>query len=112
MASGVRQQILSAIDKVEDAASRTILLLMLQVVEEIGGKIDAVLADEKSLREAVLNGHTEQHDAHHEWVAAKIAEERDDKTSRRRIRDGLLEKALWAGVVFAAGAMAAKWVGA
>jgi hypothetical protein len=111
MASPVKQQILSAIDKVEDAASRTILLLMLQVVEEIGGKIDAILADEKSLREAVLNGHTEQHDAHHEWVAAKILEEDQDKGSRRRIREGIVEKAIWAAILFTAGALASKAFG-
>src|SRR5574343_1325591 len=64
----VRSEILAQIAKTQDENMRSILLLMLGVLDEISKKIDGVLADEKSLREAVLNGHTLTHDDDHEWI--------------------------------------------
>lgn len=64
----VRSEILSTIAKTQDENMRAVLLLMLGVLDEISKKIDGVLADEKSLREAVLNGHSLTHDDDHEWI--------------------------------------------
>jgi hypothetical protein len=64
----VRSEILAQIAKTQDENMRSILLLMLGVLDEISKKIDGVLADEKSLREAVLNGHSLTHDDDHEWI--------------------------------------------
>jgi len=92
MAEPVKSQILSAIAATADPGLKAALLLLLQVVEEIGGKIDGVLANEQQLRQAVLNGHALDHDRHHEWVSRMLAAEHDEQTSRRRIRDGVIEK--------------------
>ncbi|MCO5761211.1 MAG: hypothetical protein NHG36_06835, partial [Chromatiaceae bacterium] len=76
-------------------------------------KIDKVLADERRIKSVVLNGHVDQHHEHHEWLAAhmdrekrkeklcqwvesKIEEESKNEESRRKIRDGIAEKIIWA----------------
>jgi hypothetical protein len=69
----VKSEILSAIAKTEDANLKMILLLMLGVLEEIGSKIDTVITDEQALRNTVLNGHSDAHHAHHDWIAQRIA---------------------------------------
>lgn len=103
-----RARIIEALANARDESMKGVLLLLLHVVEEIGDKIDSVLADEASLRAAVLNGHEPVHHKHHEWVAKKIAAEeeaaKDERASRRKIRDGLIEKLLWAALVLLAGA--------
>lgn len=62
-----RDEILDAIqeDKIEP---KVYLRLLLTVVEEIGDKIDTILADEQSLRATVLNGHEPTHHSDHDWV--------------------------------------------
>ena len=57
MAFEAKAEILAAIGKTEDPNMKVVLLLLLAVFEEIGDKIDDMRADEKGLREAVLNGH-------------------------------------------------------
>lgn len=94
----VKQQIMTAIAGTDDAHLKTVLILMLGILEEIGGKIDAVLADEKTLRDAVLNGHAAVHDDDHEWIKVQRAKEVEDKESSRKIRDGIIEKVLWAAL--------------
>lgn len=99
--SQVRADILTAIKDGSEVTHTTLLTLLLMTLDEISNKMDAVLADEKGLREAVLNGHSDDHNAHHEWVAKKIAEESDaekaNKQSFRNLRDGLLMRFLpWA----------------
>ena len=107
-----KQAVMAAIAKTEDQNVKAIMILMLEIMEEIVGKIDALRADEKGLREAVLNGHTACHDEHHEWIAKRIADEAEEAkanaASARKIRDGLLEKVLWLLLVLASGA--AGWV--
>lgn len=92
MAFDVKSEILSSIGKTDDPNLKAILLLMLGVlestgeaVEAIGKKIDALRADEDSLRKAVLNGHEPVHHKHHEWVAAKIAEEEQAEIDAKAI---------------------------
>lgn len=99
MSKDIKDEIIAAIAKNDDSNMKTVLLLMLAVVGQIGDKIDAMRNDEHGLRTAVLNGHEPVHHAHHEWVARKIQDESEDaaadKESKRKIRDGLIERALW-----------------
>lgn len=69
-----RDSILDAIQGDGEVTNKTVLRLLLTVVEEIGDKIDTILSDERSLRETVLNGHTETHHADHDWVKARRQE--------------------------------------
>lgn len=98
-----KTDIMAVIAKTDDQNMKAVLILMLAVLEEISDEIRAMRSDEVGLREAVLNGHTHVHDAHHEWVCEKIRQEKeefsDDKHSRRKIRDALIERALWAALV-------------
>jgi hypothetical protein len=124
-----KDDIIAAIAKTEDANMKVVLLLLHGVLDEISTKIDAMAADEKGLRAAVLNGHEPVHHAHHEyiarkiqydeedveqrkWVAKKMLEEEEDakaaKESKRTIRNGLIERLLWAALFVAAGA--SGWV--
>lgn len=64
----VKHEILSAIGKEDDPRMKTILLLMLGVLEEIGSKIDAVVSNEAALRVTVLNGHAAYHDKDHDFL--------------------------------------------
>lgn len=109
--AGIKSQIMSALESTEDHSMKVVLLLLLQVIEEIGGKIDAVFMDEKSLRAAVLNGHANEHNADHDWIRLKRQEEVEEKTanltSKRKIRDEMYVRLIWSvvsiGVAFAAG---------
>lgn len=107
MSFDAKEEILKAIADTGDKTLKTILLLLLGVLEELGTKIDAMGSDERALREVVLNGHEEVHHGHHEWVAKKIKQEEDDEknaaASKRKIRDGLIEKILWLVLVALAG---------
>lgn len=107
MSFDAKSEILKAIADTGDKNLKTILLLLLGVLEELGAKIDAIGSDERALREVVLNGHEEVHHGHHEWVAKKIQQEEDDaknaESSKRKIRDGLIEKLLWLALVALAG---------
>jgi hypothetical protein len=75
MSFSVRSEILAAIAKTDTPETKTLLLLMLGVLEEIGGKIDSFLQDEKSLRNKVLNGHEPSHHKHHDWIEAQMKAE-------------------------------------
>jgi hypothetical protein len=117
MAEPVRQQVMAAIAATTDNGMKTVLLLMLGILEEIGNKIDAMRADEKGLRDAVLNGHAATHGRDHEWVsvqiqdseirarmyawvARKMEDEENSGRSVRDIRDGAL-KTLLGGLALA-----------
>ena len=115
MAFEVKSEIMSAIAKTDDSNLKMLLLLMLGVLEEIGGRIDAMRADERGLRDAVLNGHADVHHDHHEWVAEKIeAEKQDAKDAAELSRAGrraAVEQATRA-VVLAAASLIAGAMGA
>lgn len=93
----VRSEILSGIAKTEDQTVKSLLLLMLGVLEEIGGKIDSI-SDERSLRETVLNGHSDVHPKHHEWIAEQMLAEEKNRGSFRKISEGLVQNALWIAI--------------
>lgn len=118
-----RERIVTALATMTDPNMKAVLLLLLAVLEELGDKIEALRADEQGLRESVLNGHSATHGADHDWVTdrraarceevcswakAKMAEEQEEananKTSKRKIRDGLAERLLWALLLAVAGA--------
>ena len=118
MSFSAKSEILSAIAKTDDPAMKTVLLLMLGVFEEIGGKIDSVLKNEQVLRQTVLNGHAVNHDRDHEWLDRrikrdekmdliigwaenKIIKEREAEEDHRKMKVGLFEKII-GGVLLAA----------
>jgi len=132
MAIDVKSEILSAIAKADDQNMKTLLLLMLGVLEEIGGKIDAIWKNDKALREAVLNGHEAVHGRHHEWIeqrmeskcaaacqwaekkmveeieATKTAKE-DARADKRVARDAVIRQVVTIFVSVAAGVVGALW---
>ena len=113
MGFNVKDDIMKAINGTDDPAMRTVFMLMLGLFESFNEKLDKVLGDEKAMREAVLNGHEPVHHTHHEWLEKRIkrdpeielllawvitAKKRDEENAQsgRKIRDGLIEKILWA----------------
>lgn len=72
MSFNVRSEILAAIAKTDTPETKAILLLMLGVLEEISGKIDGFLRDEKSLRAKVLTIHESNHNKHHDWIEVQM----------------------------------------
>lgn len=102
----VRSEILSAIGKTDDPNMKMVLLLLLGVLEEIGGRLDEFLQDEHMLREKVLNGHGGVHNAHHDhietcieldcldvcrWAKTKMQEEEDAKKTQKSLLMKFLE---------------------
>lgn len=132
--SPTRDKIIEAIAATKDDSLRAVLMIMLAVLEEIGTKVDSILADEATLKAIVLNGTSAVHDDDHRWLDGmrkreaelmramvyveernkhggycdyaerKVLEEQDDAKSRRRIRYGLIERLLWGALVVVAAA--------
>lgn len=115
MGFNVKDDIMKAINGTDDPAMRTVFMLMLGLFESFNEKLDKVLGDEKAMREAVLNGHEPVHHTHHEWLEKRIkrdpeielllawvitAKNRDEENAQsgRKIRDGLIEKVIWAAL--------------
>ena len=103
-----KADIMSVIAKTDDANMKVMLILMLAILEEIGDKIEAMRADEQGLRDAVLNGHSSVHDAHHNWITQRILDDteeaKSDRDSKRKIRDGIVEWLIRLALVALAGA--------
>jgi hypothetical protein len=132
-----RQRIMDAINAANDEGQRAILLLLL----EISGKIDAVLSDERGLRELVLNGSNAMHDEDHQfiatlraqgglldqaasiikerhthgghcaWAAAKQAEEKANHDEKRKMAWDWFGKVIWGVTLLTAGAIGSKYFG-
>ena len=68
----VRAEILSKIAETRDDTLRTILLLLLGVLDEIGSKIDNVMKDDATIKKLVLEHHAESHAGHHDYLNGKI----------------------------------------
>lgn len=101
----VRGEIMKAISATDDAKDRSMLMLMLGVLE----RVEKLLTDEESLQAKVLNGLTLRHKTDHEWIdqlrgidfqelctwtmAKKKAEEAKIKTAQNRVRR-VVDKAL------------------
>lgn len=72
--TNTKSEIMSAIARTDDTNLKMILLLMLGIMEEIGGKIDRIYTDKEALRESVLNGHAGVHHDDHEWIKERRAD--------------------------------------
>lgn len=75
-----KDDILQALADESDHKVKMLLLLMLSAIEDIGGKLDAVLQNEERIKTMVLNGHAPVHHADHEWIG------RRRKTDERDLR--------------------------
>jgi hypothetical protein len=75
-----KDDIIQALANESDQKVKMLLLLMLSAIEDIGGKLDAVLQNEERIRAMVLNGHAPVHHADHEWIG------RRRKTDERDLR--------------------------
>ena len=94
MAFDVAAELKSEIAKEDDKDRRTLLMLLLGVLEAnmeglaaIGKKIDALFNDEQELRQAVLNGHAENHDRDHEYVGLLFQHREAAAEERRWVRE-------------------------
>lgn len=90
----VAAELKSEIAKEDDKDRRTLLMLLLGVLEAnmeglaaIGKKIDNLLSDEQELRATVLNGHAENHDRDHEFVGLLYQHREAAAEERRWIRE-------------------------
>lgn len=90
----VASELKAQIAKEDDKDRRTVLLLMLGVLEDnraglaaLGAKIDTLINDEASLRLTVLNGHAENHDRDHEFVDQLYVHREAMAEERRWIRE-------------------------
>lgn len=130
----LRDDILSAMTKVEDSTYRIVLSLMLRVIaaqqkllKEMVERLDLVIEDEKRIKEIVLNGHQDGHHEHHDWLdrqlknkeelefamrwaAKKMAEEECDRRSFKSARMQILTNILIAGITFVIGFHANKFL--
>lgn len=107
-----KAEIMGVIAKTDDPNMKVMLILMLALLEEVVSKIEALRSDGQGLREAVLKGHSDVHDSHHEWITKRILDEteeaKDDKDSNRKIRDGIVEWLIRLALVAVAGAALLK----
>lgn len=90
----VAAELKSEIAKEDDKDRRTLLMLLLGVLEAnmeglaaIGKKIDNLLSDEQALRATVLNGHAENHDRDHEFIGLLFQHREAAAEERRWIRE-------------------------
>lgn len=61
----VRGEIMKAISATDDAKDRSMLMLMLNVLE----RVERLLSDDEAMRKIVLNGNYERHADDHAWLA-------------------------------------------
>ena len=132
----LKKDMLEALATIQDPGQRIVLMLLMRSMDNISHKLDKVLSDEAKIKHIVLNGHSDAHDAHHKWVDGQIAktaenaqslefikerraqgglcefakrkveEEKALNASKRKIKEGIVEKVLVAILMFAAGVWA------
>ena len=90
----VAAELKTEIAKEDDKDRRTLLMLLLGVLEAnmeglaaIGKKIDNLLSDEQELRQTVLNGHAENHDRDHEFIGLLFSHREAAAEERRWVRE-------------------------
>lgn len=126
----LKADILAAIGRTGNEDMKTVLLLTFGVLEVVIARLDAMAADEKGLREAVLNGHAEHHDRDHNyigdlyrhrdqaaeermWVRAKmVAEaeaEKEAKIDKREARNVVIRQLVTLLMAAAVGAAGVLW---
>lgn len=108
-AADLQDEIVQTLANVDDHGQKAVLLLMMRGFNQIRDEI-------KSMRAETV--HNEDHEWIAEmrvveakraeacnWCARKMAEDLENAASKRKIRDGVIEKALWAALIFLAGAV-------
>jgi hypothetical protein len=92
----LKDQIQAEIAKTNDQSMRTMLLLMLGVLEStaegirgLGSKLDNIYSDEHELRARVLNGHYEEFDDNMRWVKERRADSAMDVATRHFVAERL-----------------------
>ena len=88
--NNIKTDILSAIGKTDDHNLKMVLLLMLGIMEDIGGKIDRIYSDKDLLRESVLNGHAGVHHDDHEWIKRQRESEKNQEIFMQRVEPVIL----------------------
>ena len=90
----VAAELKTEIAKEDDKDRRTLLMLLLGVLEAnmeglaaISNKIDSLIGDEQALRATVLNGHAENHDRDHEFVGLLFQHREAAAEERRWVRE-------------------------
>ena len=90
----VAAELKTEIAKEDDKDRRTLLVLLLGVLEAnmeglaaISKKIDSLIGDEQALRATVLNGHAENHDRDHEFVGLLFQHREAAAEERRWVRE-------------------------
>lgn len=90
----VAAELKTEIAKEDDKDRRTLLMLLLGVLEAnmeglaaISKKIDSLISDEQMLRATVLNGHAENHDRDHEFVGLLFHHREAAAEERRWVRE-------------------------
>ena len=90
----VAAELKTEIAKEDDKDRRTLLMLLLGVLEAnmeglaaISKKIDSLISDEQALRATVLNGHAENHDRDHEFVGLLFQHREAAAEERRWVRE-------------------------
>ncbi|MCR4304750.1 MAG: hypothetical protein NUV63_11100 [Gallionella sp.] len=127
----LKADILAAIGKTQNEDMKTVLLLTFGVLEVVISRLDAMAADEKGLREAVLNGHAENHDRDHTWIgeqikykdlaseehrwvrgkiAAEKEAEKEAKLDKREARNTAIRQLVTIAMSAAAGAAGVLWM--
>lgn len=132
--SALNDEILAAVNAVESQDSRIVLTLLARVHADILTRLDAIHRDEQRIKNIALNGLTDTHHDDHAWLARhrpaleasisfsaeraelggycdfaarKIAEEKENATSKRRISEALIVDGAKAVAMFVLGAVAA-----
>lgn len=85
----VRDELLQAISSANDAKDRSMLLLMLAVLD----RVEELLSDEKALQLKVLNGLTEHHADDHAWLRSFRSEQEVKLKQTRSVWRKLIEGA-------------------
>lgn len=131
MEAKLKADILAAIGRTTNEDMKVVLLLTFGVLEVVIARLDAMAADEKGLKEAVLNGHAQHHDRdhtwvgeqikykelaseEHRWVRAKIASEKEAekeaKIDKREARNAAIRQLVTIAMSVAAGAAGVLWM--
>ena len=82
----LKDEIITSMAQVEDKHHRIVLSLMIRMMNTqenftnvVFEKLDTLIRDEERIKEIVLNGHTEQHIKHHDWVQEQLNNNRSLK---------------------------------
>lgn len=116
MADTVRHQIVAAIAATNNAEMKAVLLLLLGVLEEIGGKIDAMHNDDAHQfdHEWVQGRREAKCDEVCEWAKKKMIAEKDAaedaRIDRRSARDAAIRQVVTILCSAAAGIAGALWM--